>query len=117
VSLLKQLLNSSLLAGALSIPAAYAHSPLLHSEPGNGATLEAPPAQIKLEFKNPVKLVLIRFSGGNMDQKLRPKSLVESDEHSLILPELSAGNYKAAWRAIGKDGHVMKGSIEFSVRP
>jgi len=101
----------------LSIPAVQAHTPLLHSVPENGATLETAPAEFVLTFKKKVKLVLLRLKGGSIDLKLRPEINAEKDKHALTLPELSTGSYTATWRAIGKDGHVMKGSIPFSIQP
>lgn len=117
MSIITRLLNAVLVACVLSIPAALAHSPLLHSAPNNGETLNAPPKEIKLNFKKQMKLVLIRLTGDAIDQKLRPVSNAESSEHTLELPQLSNGDYTAAWRAIGKDGHIMKGVIEFSIHP
>ena len=32
-----------------------------------------------------------------------------------ILPLLDYGTYKANWRALGGDGHVMKGSFSFKI--
>lgn len=117
MSTLSRLLNTLLLTCALPMSAALAHSPLMHSAPNNGETLQTPPKEIKLEFKKQVKLVLIRLTGDTIDQKLRPDSSAENKEHTLMLPELSDGNYTAAWRAIGKDGHIMKGAIKFSIHP
>ena len=116
MSKINQLLNSLLVACALAIPAADAHSPLLRSVPENDARLEYAPTEIRLAFQKQVKRVLLRLTGESLDHKLRPTSSAASNEHSLTLPELSAGNYTATWRAIGKDGHVMKGSITFSVQ-
>lgn len=117
MSTISRLLNAVLVTCVLAIPVALAHSPLMHSAPNNGETMQTSPQEIKLEFKKQVKLVLIRLTGDTIDQKLRPDSSAENSEHTLMLPELSNGDYTAAWRAIGKDGHIMKGVIKFSIHP
>lgn len=117
MSTISRLLNAILLTCVFTAPVALAHSPLIYSAPENGETLQVSPREIKLEFKKQVKLILIRLTGKTFDQKLRPDSTTESSEHILTLPELSDGNYTAAWRAMGEDGHIMKGMINFSVNP
>ena len=112
-----RLLNAVLISCVLAVPLAQAHSPLKYSAPENGETLTTSPAEIKLEFKKQVKLVLVRLKGDKTDQKLRPDSQAESQKHALLLPKLSDGSYTAAWRAIGADGHIMKGVIKFSIHP
>jgi len=101
--------------GLLITGIALAHSPLQSSYPAKGETFNTTPDYIRLVFKDKVKLIEIVLEGAAPDLKLRPEKPRASPEHQLPLPPLSAGAYLAQWRALGEDGHIMKGQITFSV--
>ena len=124
-----------LLAILLIFPmAAMAHSPLSSSSPENGASLDVPPAQIVMEFELPAKLIKVElkkskvkqgnsFLGGLFsrdDSELIPlgESFLMSIKNRQIvpLPYLGEGDYLLSWRAIGEDGHVIKGELTFNVK-
>ena len=115
---------------------AIAHSPLQKANPANGAVLETPPTEYKMLFKSPAKLIKFEiFQKGNNDNKkssllknLFKKSdrklieinykplLVLSESHSIKLPNINVGSYEVHWRAMGEDGHVLKGILTFEVK-
>ena len=124
-----------LLIGFLLIfaQAASAHSPLTSVIPEDGAILEKPPQKIEMSFKASVKLIKLElhkltsdvpnssggsfFSNGDtvkisLDESFLMKTL---DRHLINLPFLDYGMYKVKWRALGGDGHVMKGSFSFNI--
>ena len=114
----------------------FAHSPLQKTNPTNGAVLETPPTEYKMLFKSPAKLIKFEiFQKGqnddkqssllnslfkNSDRKLieinyKPL-LVLSESHSIKLPSINVGFYEVHWRAMGQDGHVLKGNLTFEVK-
>jgi methionine-rich copper-binding protein CopC len=112
---------------------ANAHSPLASSSPQHGEMLDTPPTEIVMVFKSPAKLIKVNltkssgkqekgllgglFSGGDGDLvTLGTSFLMNTDERHLIpLPSLESAVYSLAWRAIGEDGHVIKGNLTFEI--
>ena len=130
------MLKNLLLAILLVLPiAANAHSPLASSSPQNGETLDEPPTEIFMEFKLPAKLIKVdltkqsdkqgknllgRLFGGGDDGESVPLGtsfLMTINKRQVIpLPSLQDGSYSLTWRAMGKDGHVVKGELTFNIK-
>ena len=114
--------------------AANAHSPLSSSSPQNGEKLDVPPARIVMEFKSPAKLikVVLTKSKGNQGNtflgglfggddgepvQLAETSLMSMSKRQIIpMPLLEKGDYLLSWRAMGEDGHVIKGELTFKIK-
>ena len=115
---------------------ALAHSPLEKAIPTDGAVLATPPTEYKMLFKSPAKLIKFDIfrKGGNDNKKssllkslfkspngklieinFKP-SLVLSESHLIKLPKINYGSYEVRWRAMGEDGHVLKGILTFEVK-
>ena len=112
---------------------ANAHSPLASSSPQNGETLNAPPTQIIMVFKLPAKLIKVNltkladkqekrllgglFGGGDGELvTLGTSFLMNIGVRQMIpLPSLAIGDYSLDWRAMGEDGHVIKGGLTFKI--
>ena len=112
---------------------ALAHSPLSNVSPGDRAKLEDAPTEISIVFKSPAKLIklellkeqasakksLLGSLFGNDGGKVVPLPnavLMETSEtHVIPLPEITSGGYQVKWRAMGEDGHVIKGDFGFAV--
>jgi methionine-rich copper-binding protein CopC len=112
---------------------ANAHSPLASSSPQNGETLDAPPTEIVMLFKLPAKLIKVNltksldnqgnrllgglFGGGDGDLITLGTSFLMNigERHIIPLPSLENGAYSLAWRAMGEDGHVIKGDLTFKI--
>ena len=130
------MLKNLLLAILLVLPiAANAHSPLASSSPQNGETLDEPPTEIFMEYKLPAKLIKVglkkqsdkqgknllgRLFGGGDDGESVPLGtsfLMTIDKRQVIpLPSLKDGSYSLTWRAMGEDGHVVKGELTFNIK-
>jgi len=115
---------------------ALAHSPLEKAIPANGAVLETPPTEYKMLFKSPAKLIkfeifqkvqnnnkkssslkgLFKKSDGKLIEINYKPSLVLSESHLIKLPQINFGSYEVRWRAMGEDGHVLKGILTFEVK-
>lgn len=95
-----------------------AHSPLKNSSIQDGAVLEKAPATLSITFAGKVGLaaLIIKDSTGeilNKGQKF-PRSMQTS--FHITLPTLKSGAYKAEWRTMSSDGHIMTGQIGFSIK-
>ena len=129
------MLRNLLLAILLVLPiAANAHSPLASSSPQNGETLDESPTEIFMEFELPAKLIKVnltkqsykqgknllgRLFGGDDGESipLGTSFLMTIDKRQVIpLPPLQEGSYSLTWRAMGEDGHVVKGELTFNIK-
>ena len=111
----------------------FAHSPLNSISPKNNEILSQAPEQIKMNFKSDAKLVkvtLLKQSGEEKDTivsnlfsksdnkkiKIEDDALMKmSPKHIIGLPKLTSGKYLFQWRAMSKDGHLIKGDINFII--
>ena len=111
---------------------ALAHSPLSNVSPEDGAKLQDAPTQISMVFKSPAKLInlellkeqasekksLLGGLFGNDGAELVPLPnavLMETGQtHVIPLPKITGGDYQVKWRAMGEDGHVIKGALGFT---
>ena len=128
------MLKNFLLTMLIIIPiAANAHSPLSSSSPQDGETLDAPPIEIVMDFKSPAKLIKVELKKSNNKQgnsflgwlfggedgesaPLGESFLMSMNKRQIIpMPSLGAGDYLLSWRAMGEDGHVIKGELTFKV--
>src|SRR5210317_1284172 len=113
--------------------AAHAHSPLSSSFPSAGETLDVPPVEIIMDFKASAKLIKVELIKSN-DKKgngflggmfggddgepvpLGKSFLMSMNKRQVIpIPSLGEGDYSLSWRAMGGDGHVIKGELTFKV--
>ena len=113
---------------------ANAHSPLSSSSPQNGESLDIPPTQIVMDFESPAKLIKVELTKSKVNQEnsllgglfsgddgeyvtLGKSFLMSRNKRQIVpLPSLGEGNYLLSWRAMGEDGHVMKGKLTFKVK-
>ena len=112
---------------------AFAHSPLAILSPKDGAVLEQAPTKVEMVFKSVVKLIKLEDHKLNSEEcssllgclfiSNKGKNVTldkdvlmqESKQHLINLPPVNAGNYIVEWRALGEDGHVIKGKFRFKV--
>ena len=98
---------------------ALSHSPLKLSNPMDGASLSKAPTEYKMLFKSPAKLIkfeIFKKSDGKLIEINYKPSLVLSESHLIKLPKINFGSYEVRWRAMGEDGHVLKGILTFEVK-
>jgi hypothetical protein len=88
-----------------------------------------------MEFKLPAKLIKVDLTkqsdkqeksllgglfGGGDDSETVPLGtsfLMTTDKRQVIpLPYLKDGSYSLTWRAMGEDGHVVKGDLTFYIK-
>ena len=113
--------------------AANAHSQLSSSSPESGEALAVPPVEIIMNFKSPAKLIKVELMKSKTDQgksfvgrlfggddgqpvELGEGFLMSMNKRQIIpMPSLGEGDYLLLWRAMGEDGHVIKGELTFKV--
>lgn len=98
--------------------AAQAHAKLLSTSPAAGAELAAAPKVLTLDFNESVKLAVLKVSSAGKDIVV-PYDGGASESHVAVpLPALAAGTYQVRWSALTvDDGHVVKGSFSFVIKP
>jgi copper transport protein len=106
---------------ALAFPAAaFAHASLLRETPGLEQRIAKSPAQIVLQFDQPVNdvpraILVLDSKGKNVAGP--PRAVQSARELVAALPKsLPTGAYTIRWRALSSDGHVVSGISTFGVR-
>ena len=96
---------------------AHAHSRLRSSAPAEGSTVTAP-VQAVLGFSEKSHLAALTLTrGAEAAIKVAPLPQQPAQQLTVPLPQLTAGAWTLAWRAIGDDGHVTHGTVHFTVAP
>lgn len=109
------------LVALLAFPAIlWAHARLLSSNPAGGAVLTASPATVRLVFSERPELALasIRLAGAGDTISLSPLGRDPSDPAIVVAPVdrvLAPGTYVIVWRVAARDGHPIRGTIQFTV--
>lgn len=87
------------------------------SSPANGATVSGSPKALTLTFAHPMTLKTVVLTGP--DGRTTPVAVAAAGarpQSTVALPKLAPGAWRAAYKAIGSDGHAMTGLIRFTVR-
>jgi copper transport protein len=93
-----------------------AHAVLVGSSPEAGARLARAPAQLRLEFNEPVSVVALRVldgAGGNLAGPARTEG--RSVHAPLSIPQADTGRYIVSYRVSSADSHPVAASFEFAV--
>lgn len=107
-----------LAAGWLLIPGlAAAHAHLQQSDPADGATITAAPAQFTLQFSEAARLTALTLVKGGQSgaEKITPLPTAAAAQLHVPAPQLAPGSYELRYRVISADGHIMAGSVHFTV--
>lgn len=115
---MKKLILGAVLSLALTA-SAFAHSPLKATMPADGETVSGSPEMLHLVFAKPARVtkVMLKHTNGDMshENKLELPSKKFATE-LMLQPEFKGpGDYEVEWRALGQDGHALKGSFKFKV--
>ncbi|HEU4565129.1 MAG TPA: copper resistance protein CopC [Gemmatimonadaceae bacterium] len=120
----RALLAAVLCALASLLPrAAHAHTKLLRSEPAKGARLDVAPRALRLAFNERVELAVSRLvlTGPGGEQVALSPLRSPGDSATVIVADiagpLEAGHYSVAWQVAGRDGHPVRGTLDFDIAP
>ena len=97
--------------------AAFAHSAMSSSVPGNGQTVSTP-EMLMMHFNGNVRLVRLTVTSdsGVVDVGFVPVAEASMMFH-VAMPPLIAGAYRVNWTVIGEDGHSVSEDFRFTVDP
>lgn len=99
------------------------HTRLTKSVPAKDTVLAASPPSIDLWFSEPVELGAsrIRLTAGERAVALGPVTrdddVKDAPLSAKVPAPLAPGEYMVSWSTASKDGHVVKGTFAFTVRP
>lgn len=94
----------------------HAHSVVTKSQPENGAHLSVAPERIEVSFSKPTRVIKASITHNEIDQDKLVLSTKEPTKLISFTPApKDVGKYVVEWRALSKDGHVLKGRLEFSI--
>lgn len=113
----KLLLLVSFCAPAVS--SVFAHTSLTSAVPADGAVMHEAPQALALGFTEDaqlLKLELVDAAGQTIDIAFTPSGDARKT-FNVPLPALKAAGYKVNWTVLGKDGHKVEGSLQFTVDP
>jgi methionine-rich copper-binding protein CopC len=108
----------AVLCAGLALPLlAGAHAHLTAAEPADGSTLSAAPAQFILRFSEPALLTAlgVQAQGTSRPQKITPLPTTASAEIHVAAPPLAPGAWELRYRVVSADGHLMAGSVHFTI--
>ncbi|GAA2203864.1 hypothetical protein GCM10009850_000540 [Nonomuraea monospora] len=115
--LLTVLLLALAAAGVMCSPAS-AHNVLIGSDPEDGATLTASPAQVTLVFDQAVRqgYAQVGVTGADGSAWADGSAVVAAERVSVKVKPLPAGRaYVVGYRILSADGHPVTGKISFTV--
>ena len=111
--------SAILITALVAMPlAVLAHAHLVQSAPADGSTVAVAPDHFTLTFSESAHLTALTLQrdGDANAQKIEPLPKDASEHFDIPAPRLTAGVYTLKFRNVAADdGHVMSGSIEFTV--
>jgi len=100
----------------LATGAAWGHAHVKTSAPADKSTLAAAPTRLAITFNEPALVTVLTLQqDGATPAPLGPLPKEPARDLALPLPALAAGHYTVKWRALGDDGHVTSGALQFTV--
>lgn len=109
-------LNILLAAASLSCASTvFAHGMMGSTYPMDGAMMMEQTDRVEINFEMPMRLVNLKL----IDSVGKPVAIDFNrgegvDRHyKVMMPNLKPDNYEVHWKAMGDDGHMMKGSFGF----
>jgi copper transport protein len=94
---------------------ASAHASLVSSDPAEGAVVAVAPERLVLTFNEPVRLDQVRaFTPDGGDWAVDAEA---QDNRLVVVPQADpgTGTVVVAWKVTSEDGHVVGGSLTFSI--
>jgi methionine-rich copper-binding protein CopC len=110
-------IRNFLLATIALVPGlALAHAKLELTIPAADSSIATMPAQVMLHFSEAVKITALTIEKEGGKDKIELKVPTEATPMAQAeAPKLAAGAYLLSWRALSDDGHVMSGTVRFTV--
>ena len=102
-------------AALLVAGTALGHAHLTASVPAGGSVGKAP-QRVVLTFSEAARITAMTLQrDGEEAHKVTPLPTVASANITIPVPRLAPGRYTLSWRVLGDDGHVVSGTLHFTV--
>lgn len=106
---------------AIAAPAALAHTRLESSQPAANSVVSPAPAQVRLQFSDPLelpfsKVKLVDDKGAVVEASKLAVDPAEARALIATTPGLHAGAWRVQWSTVTRDGHKVKGEFGFRVK-
>jgi len=110
-------LAATLLLLLVTLPA-NSHTTVTETVPRSGSVLERSPAVVKLGFAHAARLTSVLLVGPDDSQrKLEFTPAGSSDSFQFPDPGMATGRNEIRWKALSDDGHVISGSMIYTINP
>jgi methionine-rich copper-binding protein CopC len=94
---------------------AQAHTHVAQTMPAEGSTVQ-PPKHLVFHFSEAARLTSLNIQReGEAARKIEPLPSAAAAQVMVAAPPLANGKYTVTWRAMGKDEHIVSGSLNFTV--
>lgn len=95
---------------------AMAHSKVEKTIPSNHAKIEELPASVSIFMASKIRLTQAEMQYEQNEPVILDISNYKSfaKEFTLPIEPMGGGLYRIKWRALGLDGHLLKGEVEFT---
>ncbi|MCA1247307.1 copper resistance protein CopC [Massilia sp. MS-15] len=119
---IRKLTTAALAAAAIfSAPPALAHTRLEASSPQADSVVSPAPAQLRLQFSDPLELPFSKIKlVDDQGAVVAPSKIAVDPAHANVLvatmPALHPGAYRVQWSTVTRDGHKVKGEFGFRVK-
>ena len=117
MTLQKLILAAGLILAMMTL--SFGHSAMKSTSPSDNEVLSANPEMIHLTFAAPARVMKVTMTHSMADishEKQLEISTRELVNELHLSPDfMGPGKYLIEWRALGEDGHVLKGEFTFKV--
>jgi copper resistance protein C len=97
---------------------ASAHTAAISTNPKSGSVLQQSPPAVEITFKDAVRMTsVVLVQQGKAERKLTSSPQASATTFKIENPQLEPGPNEIRWIALSKDGHVIKGVIELTLKP
>jgi copper resistance protein C len=99
-----------------------AHLSVVKTMPADESYVSEPPGRVQIWFNQQPspRISRLELRGPNEQEVELGKVEVHSEDRSIsaaVPAPLAPGKYAVTWRSAGDDGHVMRGTFTFTVKP
>jgi methionine-rich copper-binding protein CopC len=94
---------------------ASAHAHLQKSSPADHSVIATSPSDLMLNFSEAARLTALSIQKGSESPQKLPLPTIAAQQISVPLPRLTPGTYSVSWRVLSEDGHVMSGTLQFTL--
>jgi|HigsolmetaAR201D_1030396.scaffolds.fasta_scaffold04084_4 methionine-rich copper-binding protein CopC len=96
---------------------ASAHTTATSTTPKSGSVLNESPPAIEITFKDAARLTaVVVHRAGEPERKLSFSPSTSAKTFTIDNPMLQPGRNEVRWTALSADGHVIKGTIEITIK-